>query len=504
MNQSPTESTLRADVTIDPRHRLGEISPWIYGQYLEHVADPCIYPGVSDPESSRADADGLRSDVIAASTELGVPFIRWPGGCFADVYHWEDGIGPASQRPVRRNWHWGGLESNRFGTDEFLRWCERVGAEPYINLNLGTGTLLEALRWIDYCCGAEDTADVLQRKQNGRSAPYRVPVWGVGNETWGDHEAGALDAKDYANRLANWARFIKQNRPDTMIAAVGSSAGDDPEWDRVVLETAGSRIDYLTNHVYGHSLDRRSGAEYLNVAFSPTYVEARLRAMADLLAYADAPIKLALDEWNIRHYAADDDGRHRLVRTSPRNVQDAIFAAGVFNAMIRLSPTVAMANYVFLSNGHGCLMVRGDDVVKTTLYYVFKQYREWLRGVAVDVDVRSPGIPTPMPMTGAPNNRPNLAGMPARSNYLDVAAALDGEQLAVSLVNRHPDTSIDTRIAGAGRLLESWTLTHDDIYATNDFGAPNRVLPTTVPLTEGTEALRCPPHSVTLVRSSLR
>lgn len=503
MSQPPTEPALQANVTVDPRRHLGDVSPLIYGQYLEHVADPCIYPGVCDPESSQADTDGLRKDVIAAATELGVPVVRWPGGCFADVYHWEDGIGPPPRRPVRRNWHWGGLESNRFGTDEFLRWCEQVGAAPYINLNLGTGDLVEALRWMDYCGGTAESSDVLRRKQNGRDEPYQVPFWGVGNETWADHEAGALDAASYANRLNNWARFIKQHWPKTLLTAVGSDAGEDPEWDRTVLATAGSRIDYLTNHVYGHSVDRRSGSEYLNVVFSPVYVEARLRAMADRLGSIDSPVKLAVDEWNIRHYEPEDSGGYRLVRTSPRNVQDALFAAGVFNAMIRMSPTVAMANYVFLANGHGCLMVRGDELVRTTLYHVFKQYREWLRGTAVDVDVEGPGIPTPEPMTGAPNKQAAGSGMPARSDYLDVAATLDGDQLAVSLVNRHPEMAIDARINGAGQLTESWTLAHDDVYATNDFDAPNRVLPVSAPLT-GAELVRCPPHSVTLVRASLR
>src|SRR5690606_17374180 len=129
----------------------------IFGQYLEHVQpeDKCIYGAIVDEPSELTDGEGFRVDVIEAVQELAVPVVRWPGGCFADIYHWEDGIGPKDRRPVRRNWHWGGLEPNTFGTDEFLNWCERVGTQPYLNLNFGTGTLDEAIRWLDYTNGTE-------------------------------------------------------------------------------------------------------------------------------------------------------------------------------------------------------------------------------------------------------------------------------------------------------------------------------------------------------------
>src|SRR5690606_34662235 len=159
---------------------VGEISPHIYGQYLEHVEahEETIYPSLWNAQHPAADAMGVRTDVTSEVRKLGVPIVRWPGGCFADVYHWEDAIGPQEQRKPKPNLHWKGMESNQFGTDEFLRWCELAGVEPYINVNLGSGTLDEALRWLEYCNGAADTPQGKRRAENGRVEPWGVKYWG--------------------------------------------------------------------------------------------------------------------------------------------------------------------------------------------------------------------------------------------------------------------------------------------------------------------------------------
>ncbi|HZG77805.1 MAG TPA: alpha-L-arabinofuranosidase C-terminal domain-containing protein, partial [Paenibacillus sp.] len=392
---------MKSTVVIKPNRTLGAISPYIYGQYFEHLED-CIYPSVWDDRSPHADESGLRKDVIRAAAELAAPVVRWPGGCFADLYHWEDGIGPGEERPVRRNWHWGGLESNRFGTDEFLRWCELTGADPYVNFNLGTGTLDEALRWMDYCIGTEPTKDALQRAANGREKPYDVKLWGIGNETWGPWEAGQMDAEAYAKRLANWCEFVRKAQPDAGILAVGSEDAGDPEWDRAVLETAGKYIDYLTLHTYACSIDRSSGEEYYPVVFTADYMASRMRKMRDvILAAAERtgrPIRISVDEWNIRHYVKDEaTSGYKLFRRSPRTMQDAVFVAGVLNAMVRLSPHVGMANYVFLVNGNGVMNVDGERVVRTPLYHVFRQYALWMRGEAVEVAVDGPMREAPPP-----------------------------------------------------------------------------------------------------------
>lgn len=474
-----------ASVSIDLTRPLGPISPHIYGQYLEHVQreDECIYPSLWDDTSPFADAFGLRRDVMAAARELDVPVVRWPGGCFADVYHWRDGIGPQSQRPVRTNVHWGGEEPNHFGTDEFLRWCHEVGSTAYINANLGTGTLEECLGWLDYC----------------NATNRRVQFWGIGNETFGEWEAGHIDAPTYARTLAQWAAAVRRADPQIQILGVGSMAANNPAWDRAVLRRAGNLIDLLTIHAYGYS----TGApdEFLAVAFTPVYFEHRLRKMLRIVDEFAAqrtnatPIRLALDEWNIRHYR---DGQ--LNRRSPRTLQDAVFAAGVLNTMVRLSPRVAMANYVFLVNGNGVLLVNREQLVRTPLFHVFQQYGRWMRGEALAVDVVCPITPIPPPQAHTPKHKPPADFKPVAQPWLDIAATRhrDGN-VVVALVNRnsHAAARATLELPEGWSPTTAWTLYTADVFAANTFSQPDRVRPRVRQISN--KVWTCPPHSVSLV-----
>lgn len=496
---------LRSRVEVNPGRRLGAISPYIYGQYFEHLED-CIYPSIWDDRSPNADEHGLRKDVIQAAAELAAPVVRWPGGCFADLYHWEDGIGPGEQRPLRRNWHWGGTESNRFGTDEFLRWCELAGTEPYVNFNLGTGTLDEALRWMDYCNGTEPTADVLARRANGRFDPYRVKFWGIGNETWGHWEAGHTDAVTYARTLANWCEFVRKAQPDARILAVGSEDAGDPDWDRQVLKAAGRYIDYLTLHTYACSVDRTSGEEYYPVVFTADYMQERMRKMIGVIQassdQAGRPIRISMDEWNIRHYVKDSAGSgYRLNRGSPRTMQDAVFVAGVLNAMVRLSPHIGMANYVFLINGNGVMNVSGNAIVRTPLYHIFQQYAKWMKGEALETIVDGPKRDTPAPQIGHPGRPIPEDYTLNQVAYLDSAASLTEDGIVLSLVNRHQTETMTVEIAvpDGYEAAEVWTLHDEDIYAVNDFAAPDRIAPVRRAVDPGLREWICQPHSVVLL-----
>ncbi|MBA4147254.1 MAG: alpha-N-arabinofuranosidase [Verrucomicrobia bacterium] len=501
LSQSPSPSSYPATVSVHLDQRIGAISPYIYGQYLEHVQrdDQCIYPSLWDNQSPFADKSGLRRDVIAAARELGVPVVRWPGGCFADVYDWEDGIGPQSERPVRINKHWGGEEPNHFGTDEFLRWCQLVGTEAYINANLGTGTLDDCLNWLEYCNGNTSTPQGKRRKANGHSKPYDVAFWGIGNETFAKWEAGYMDAKTYAATLTEWAGAVRQQSPKTKIMAVGSMSADVPEWDRALLDQAGHLFDYLTFHAYGVCNGNR--ADYESVAFTPVYFEQRLRkmiAVLDEFAWKrtnQEPIRISMDEWNIRHHR--DGG---LTRKDPRTQQDAVFAAGVLNTMIRLSPRVGMANYVFLVNGNGVMLVNSNQVVKTPLFHLFKQYGEWMQGDALNATVNSPMIQPPTPSAHYPNYKFPADFKSPESPYLDVTAALkDRNTLAVAIVNRHGHSSANVELdLPKGFVPQTvWTLHHEDIFAANSFDAPDRVSPTVRQLNGNKWS--SPPHSVSII-----
>lgn len=503
---------LKATVIIDEYDRIAKINPMIYGQYLEHLED-CIYGALTldtdDPQ--HVDEDGLRHDVVEKSAELQVPITRWPGGCFADIYDWKDGVGPKSKRPVRLNWFWGGLESNQFGTDEFLRWCERVGTEPYINVNMGTDTLNSAIRWLDYCNGSGPTSDVEYRIQNGRKEPYNVKYWGLGNETWGEHEPGHSDAATYGHRLREWAQFFKKVDPSVQLLGVGNLLGRDQDWNATVVRKAGHLLDFLTVHGYAHSFHLFSPEDYYPTVTSADFFEREMAETIQVITEAAEEIGLArpplisLDEWNIRHLdlprenevASFRRDQYVLRRGSLRTLQDALFAAGVFHAMHRLSPHVAMACYVFLVNGNGVMNTRGTDLVTSTLFEVFQVYRELFSGTALKVKkVDMPSFLTPV-------RQDDLEGVTREVDYVDVSASLSesNDQINVAMINRHRDQSIEVDV-----VLPQWakpqtvrTLYHDDPLAVNDFDSPDTVRFSTRPLTEWQGTWVCPPHSITIL-----
>lgn len=499
-----------ARVTVDEKKVYGAIDPSIYGQYLEHVEerDECIYPSIWDNTSEKSDPMGLRNDVMEAAREMKVPVVRWPGGCFADVYHWENGIGPREKRPVLENKHWGGNESHQFGTDEFLTWSEKVGNQAYVNVNLGSGTLEEALRWLEYSNGGPETEQGKRRAANGRKEPYKVPFWGVGNETWGPWETGHTDAKTYAGMLAKWAEAMKKQDPSIKVLAVGSNAGSDPAWDKEVLGKAGHLIDYLTLHVYGSSV-LGSPNNYESVVFAPDFMDFRIKRMLNTIDKSQAEfgfkndVKISIDEWNIRRFEGKGGFHEMLKRKAPRDVTDTLFVGGFLNAMIRNSPRVGMANYVFLVNGHAPLLVNESGVVKTPLFHLFKEYTETMTGTALQVAVESPGVTPKGMLLGGPGPTKLPKEYHSRDlPYLDVASAMRGDgTIVISLINRHEkDTAEVTLDLPEGyRVSRVWTLGDDDKHAMNDFGNPDRVVPVVADVKDEVKTWSCKAGRVVLM-----
>ena len=195
------------------------INPNIYGHFAEHIGR-CVYEGIWVGKDSRIpNEDGLRLDVLAALKQLRAPVVRWPGGCFADAYHWQEGIGTQDERPQTANVWWRQVDPNTFGTDEFIRFCRAVGCEPYICLNVGTGTPQEAMEWLEYCNFAGDSTLAQMRAENGTEAPYGVKYWGVGNENWGC--GGRFTARDYAKEYTRFASYLRQTDPAIELIACG-------------------------------------------------------------------------------------------------------------------------------------------------------------------------------------------------------------------------------------------------------------------------------------------
>ena len=231
-------------IAVDPARRVGRLDRNVFGGFVEHLGR-CVYGGLYDEGSPLSDAEGFRIDVLDLLRELRMGVLRWPGGNFASNYHWTDGIGPKESRPHRPELAWGGVDTNSFGTDEFLRYCATLGTDPYICLNMGTGTLEEALGWIEYCNEERRTHWAQRRAANGRAEPYGVTYWGLGNEMYGHWQVGALSAEEYVAEATRWARAIRMLDPDVKLrpdrAAVAAGAEEGVRGAAAVAEAFAGR-----------------------------------------------------------------------------------------------------------------------------------------------------------------------------------------------------------------------------------------------------------------------
>jgi alpha-N-arabinofuranosidase len=500
-------------LTIDPARRTGTVNPMVFGHFVEHLGR-CIYGGVYEPESPLADERGFRTDVLAAMRQIGVPVLRWPGGNFASNYHWEDGIGPPIERKARFDLAWRSVEPNTFGTDEFLAYCEALSTpdvvcRPYICLNTGTGTLDEAVRWLEYCnLDAEQypSYHARWRQRLGRTEPHAVPLWGIGNEVYGAWQVGHTTAAAYADKCVQYARFLKAVDPSIKVVAVGA---DDPDWDLEVLKRAGRSVDFISNHQYYGTDD------YHGTAASAAMLERRLKLLCSVVEVAegilrtDRRIEIAFDEWNIWYR-----GRGRPWEEF-YGIKDAVFAAGAFNAMYRLCNRVTLANLAQMVNALGMLHTTPTSLVRSPIYHVFDLYANHTGRIVLDAALRPEdaaardvfSADVAVRVTGRPAPAPRIINdVP----YLDAVATLDGggEHLSIAIVNRHETEAAILRVdlAALGGLRRRpgtiHELTGTERLQRNTVEQPDAVAPTRLALSPAADerytVLRVAPLSVTV------
>ena len=246
---SLTCSAQDATVTIHCNQQGPKINKEIYGQFAEHLGS-CIYGGLwVGPNSSIPNTDGYRTDVFNALKELQIPVLRWPGGCFADDYHWMDGIGPRDQRPSLRNNNWGGtIEDNSFGTHEFLNLCEKLGCEPYISGNVGSGTVKEMAQWVEYMTSDGDTPMARLRRKNGRDKAWHVKYFGIGNEAWGC--GGNMTPEYYSNEFRRFNTYLRDYNNNKLFRIASGASDYDYNWTNVLMKNIGNRMNALSVHYY--------------------------------------------------------------------------------------------------------------------------------------------------------------------------------------------------------------------------------------------------------------
>jgi alpha-N-arabinofuranosidase len=434
-----------AVISIDPARRIGTVDRRIFGGFVEHLGR-CIYGGVFDEGSPLADEHGFRKDVLEAARKLRMPLLRWPGGNFVSGYHWTDGIGPRDQRPRKTELAWFSEEPNRFGTDEFMQYCRVLGTEPYICVNMGTGTLDEAQAWVEYCNGTGNTYWANLRRKNGHPEPYRVKYWGLGNEMYGRWQIGALPPEEYVRKAREFAKVMKWTDPSIELVSCGEHGLED--WDRIVVDGLAQQIDYHSIHIYTGSPDY-----YANV-FAPHQAERELRicqAYIDKARYEqriERPIYVAYDEWNVwyRQRGRDSGLEERY------DLSDALAVATYLNVFVRFCRTVKIANLAQMVNVIAPIVTSPEGLFLQTIYHPLRLYAEHVQDVAldawVDCDTRSLSPDEELQARSQTHKVADMGPFP----YLDVSvtSSQDGRALTVGVVNRHAEQPIEAVIRVAG------------------------------------------------------
>ncbi|MEX1254251.1 MAG: alpha-L-arabinofuranosidase C-terminal domain-containing protein [Dehalococcoidia bacterium] len=479
---------MRASVRIDPYRLIGVIDPRIYGYFIEHLGR-CIYTGVFDPGSPLADERGFRRDVLEAARRLRPPVLRWPGGNFVSGYRWLDGVGPGPQRPSRPELAWRTTESNQFGTNEFIDYCRALDTEPYICVNMGDGSMREAVAWVEYCNRAGGTQYADLRRRHGYESPHDVTLWGLGNEVYGEWQIGHKSASDYAEEAREWGKLLKWLDPRVQLVAAGS---DRPAWNWELLTQAGRAMNYISIHFY-FGPDRPAGDAYHSLLARTDAAEAAIRALWGQVQAARIETKLkkdiwiAVDEWNVWYRTTGDYGDPPLEERY--DLTDALTVAGFLNVLHRNADKVRLANLAQMVNVIAPIMTKPDGVLLQSIYWPLVAVAEHRGDVALDVWSESDGF---TPREGA-----------AQSPYLDVSATLDvgTRTLYVHAVNRHRDEAAEVRL----RLLDVMPqpegalhlITAPDPSATNTFDHPDAVTLHSQPLTDLSSdcVVELPPHS---------
>ena len=486
------------------------ISRYLYGQFAEHLGRG-IYEGIWVGEDTEIpNTRGFRNDVIDALKDLEIPVIRWPGGCFADEYDWRDGIGPRDERPVRINTHWGWVEeTNAFGTHEFFDLLELLGSEAYIAGNVGSGSPREMAQWLEYMTADNDTTLARLRRANGRDKPWKVPFFGVGNETWGC--GGNMTPEYYTDLFKRYSVFLKAP-PDNMprkIASGGQNA--ETAWTEALSEgvkaTPGfmHAMDGISHHYYTIATGdwgkkgQATGfpeSEWISALANPMRVDGHLAAQEAVLEKNDPEGKIGiyLDEWGTWYDAAEGQNPGFLYQQN--SIRDALIAAINFNIFHQHTKRLHMANIAQTVNVlQAVVLTDGPKMLLTPTYHAFEMYVPFQDATFLPVEH---------------GELPAYALGEVSVPHVSATSAVSKDgSVVVALVNLHAHDAIDVAVQVTGFEAESMvgrTLTGDAIDAHNTFAVPDAVSPEELAVEPGADGfgVSLPPRSVSVVTLSGR
>lgn len=485
-------------VKVQDAAKPSRYNPMIFGSFLEHF-DNQVYGGVYDPQSKFADEDGFRKDVLAVLKKIQMPIIRWPGGCFVSAYHWQDGVGPNRESTYDKAWFV--EEPNTFGTDEYVKWCRKLGCEPYICTNAGTGTPEEMSDWVEYC---NQTVGKFarMRAKNGHKEPYGVKYWSVGNENWGGHETGAKTVEEWGPLVRESSKMIRAVDVKTKLLAAATT---NERWTLPLLQNAGYLLDYVCIHHYAQILARdyrpfNYWDSILRCDDADRNIDA-VRRILDKARLGGGRVKIAYDEWNLRGWhhpwhgdfrrGMDVAARRKNDTASTYTMADAVYTACQLNAFLRNSDLVDIACFAPVVNTTGLVFVHPEGVLTRTTYHVFDLYVNELLPFRLSVG-----------QTGEV-----LQGGRLQTRVFDAVVTCDEQKtrFALAVVNKSPDkaTPVTIDFASLGKpapaTVKAKVLTGDSPDAFNTIENPDRVHIETATLAVKDGTVEIPAHTVAIL-----
>jgi len=465
-------------ITIHATTERGKINRHIYGHFAEHLGG-CIYDGIWVGENSPIpNVRGIRADVVEALRKINAPNLRWPGGCFADVYHWRDGIGPKDQRPQTINFWGNAPETNHFGTHEFMDLCEQIGCDPYIGGNVGSGSVQEMRDWIEYLTSNYDSELSNLRRRNGRETAWGMPFWGIGNENWGC--GGHMTPEYYADLYCQYHTHIKNYGDTPMLKIASGYGGSDTDgadlaivMDRIMNRRHPVRTDGISIHYYvylrndeRHSATQFGEQEWFTVLKSAHHIGHVIEQNAAVLDRYDPDkrIWLIVDEWGAWYPA--EPGTNPEFLYQQNSIRDALVAALTLHLFQEHNDRVQLANIAQTVNVlQAMILTEGEKMLLTPTYHVFDMFKGHQDATRLSLDV------TCETCTMGDESLPAVSASASRSASGDVL---------LTLCNLHPSQSLsltcEVKDLNVSQ-LEGVLLVGDAITAHNTFDAPDRVHP---------------------------
>ena len=499
LNANAQDATVRVH-----ENGTGETIPAaIYGQFSEHLGR-CIYGGLWVGKDSKVpNVEGYRADVFNALKALKVPVMRWPGGCFADDYHWMDGIGPQEQRAYISNNNWGGtLEDNSFGTHEFLNLCEMLDIEPYISGNVGSGSVEEMAKWVEYMTSDAKSTMADLRRSNGRQEPWRVKYFGIGNEAWGC--GGNMTPEYYSDLYRRYATYLRDFSGNRLYKIASGASDYDYNWTKVLMENlkgkgmAGVSLHYYTVIDWSDkgSATAFSDKEYYNILSKSIEIEDVLKKHIDIMDTADPKntVDLLLDEWGTWYNVEPGTNPGHLYQQN--TMRDALVAALNFNIFHKYTRRLKMANIAQVVNVLQAMILTNEtEMVLTPTYHVFEMYN-----VHQDAEYLASDIITPKTKCDRAIDVP----------VVDITASKKDGELHLSLVNTDLKNSKKVLVTfddpkSVSKILSARVLCSKDVRDYNDFGSADKVAPkafSDYKLTKQGLELVLPPVSVVAVSAN--